>query len=145
MGRPRSVDRHHTRGPLAHHISSSRSRRCAAARRQRDEQRAAQVAGRSSGLVMGRTLAVLGAACDRRGRPVTRWAAFGELRRGVGVAVRQPRLIAALWLWQLVVALAGTLPVFQWLRDTTALRPAADRLLVRFSLPDVVDAVRTTQ
>jgi len=76
---------------------------------------------------------------------VTRWAAFSELRRGVGIAVRQPRLIAALWLWQLVVALAGTLPVFQWLRDTTALRPAADRLLVRFSLPDVVDAVRTTQ
>jgi len=59
--------------------------------------------------------------------------------------MRQPRLIAALWLWQLVVAVAATLPVFQWLRDTTALRPAADRLLVRFSLPDVVDATRTTQ
>jgi hypothetical protein len=50
-----------------------------------------------------------------------------------------------LWLWQLAVALAGTLPVFQWLRDTTGRRPAADRLLDRFSLPDFVDAVRTSQ
>jgi hypothetical protein len=62
----------------------------------------------------------------------------------VALAARRPRLIVGLWLWQLALALTATLPVFQWLRDTTAIRPAADRLLDRFSLADVIDIVRTS-
>ena len=76
---------------------------------------------------------------------MTPWMAPRALADGVAAAARRPRLIVGLWLWQLAVAVAGTLPVFQWLRDTTGRRPAADRLLYRFSLPDFVDAVRTSQ
>ncbi|HEX9190291.1 MAG TPA: hypothetical protein VGB87_24655, partial [Vicinamibacteria bacterium] len=60
-------------------------------------------------------------------------------RAGFGALSRHPRLAVALWLLNLVLALAAGVPGFLALRSAIALLPEADGLAGGFSLGILVD------
>lgn len=65
---------------------------------------------------------------------VIRPRVFPSLAWGLGAAIGRKRLVAALWAWHLLVALAITLPVYAWLNAASSLSPASTTLLDRFSV-----------
>jgi hypothetical protein len=66
----------------------------------------------------------------RTSRPL---GALACLLAGLRAAAGRPGLLAAIWGWHLVIGLAVAIPIFRWLYDTTAYRPAADAIADRFS------------
>jgi hypothetical protein len=58
---------------------------------------------------------------------------LGSLTAGLGAAAERPGIVAMLWSCHLVLGFAIAIPMFRWLYDATAFRPAADVLASRFS------------
>ena len=58
---------------------------------------------------------------------------LGSLAAGLAAAAARPGLVAMLWSCHLVLGFAITIPMFRWLYDATAFRPAADVIASRFS------------
>jgi hypothetical protein len=58
---------------------------------------------------------------------------ISSLRTGLAACGRRPKLVAALWAWSLLVALAASLPLFRWLSETVSRSAEAEVLARRFS------------
>jgi hypothetical protein len=56
-----------------------------------------------------------------------------SLRAGLTGAWRRPKLVATVWAWNLVLALAAAVPLFRWLRGALSRSPEAELLTERFS------------
>jgi hypothetical protein len=56
-----------------------------------------------------------------------------SLGSGLAGAWRRPKLVATVWAWNLMVALAAAVPFFRWLREALSNSPEADLLVRRFS------------
>lgn len=76
---------------------------------------------------------------------IVRTRALPAFAAGLRAVASRPRLIAAVWAWQLVVATALSLPLFRGLVTTTAYTPAADVLLERFSFGLFAELLRASQ
>jgi hypothetical protein len=56
-----------------------------------------------------------------------------SLRAGLADAWSRPKLVATVWAWNLLLAVAATLPLSRWLRAALPQSPEADLLAHRFS------------
>jgi hypothetical protein len=54
-------------------------------------------------------------------------------------------VLVAIWLWHLLVGAAAAFPMFAWLRNATAYRPAADVLVERWSFGMVAELLQYNQ
>ena len=79
------------------------------------------------------------------GRRRPRAHAAQALAAGLRTAASQRRVLVAVWLWHLLVGAAAALPMFTWLRNATAHRPAADVLVERWSFGMVAELLQYNQ
>ena len=76
-------------------------------------------------------------------RPISRQArALDSLTAGLGAATARPALVTMLWSCHLVLGFGLAIPMFRWLYNATAYRPAADALATRFSFGWLVELLQ---
>jgi hypothetical protein len=71
-----------------------------------------------------------------------RRGAFQSLVVGLRAAAARPALVALLWSCHLVLGFALAIPMFRWLYEATAYRPAADAMASRFSFGGLAELLQ---
>jgi hypothetical protein len=68
-----------------------------------------------------------------------------SIARGLWTAIRTPKLIVLLWVWNLLLGLAATLPARTWFGNSLDFATESDRLLTRFNIGALNDISKASQ